>query len=108
MLQGRKVVGSAQCRERGAVLQHGTILLDGDQSTVALVTRGEAPPDRAGGLSLSLGKPPEPAAVAQAVAAAAEARWPGPWSRTVGDQGPVADAEPFEARFRSVEWTWGH
>ena len=108
MLAGRKVVGSAQLRERGALLQHGTILLDGDQRTVALVTRGEAPPDRAGGLALALGERPEPEVVADAVAAAASARWPGRWTRIAGDQGPVADAAPQEARFRSARWTWGH
>jgi lipoate-protein ligase A len=108
MLGGRKVVGSAQLRERGALLQHGTILLDGDQRPVALVTRGEAPRDRAGGLALALGERPDPAAIADAVAAAAAARWPGRWQRTVGDQGPLADAVPLEARFRSAEWTWGH
>lgn len=108
MLEGRKVVGSAQLRERGGLLQHGTILLDGDQRTVALVTRGAAPPDRAGGLALALGRRPDPAAVAKAVAEAASARWPGRWQRTFGDEGPLEDAEPFEARFRSAVWTWGH
>jgi len=108
MLQGRKVVGSAQLRERGALLQHGTILLDGDQRTVALVTRGEAPPDRAGGLAIALGGRPDPALVAEAVAAAAAARWAGSWQRSVGDEGPLIDAEPLEARFRSADWTWGH
>jgi lipoate-protein ligase A len=108
MLAGRKIVGSAQLRERGALLQHGTILLDGDQRTVALVTRGATPADRAGGLALALGRPPDPSAVAEAVAQAAAARWPGPWRRTVGDQGPLGDAEPLEARFRSADWTWGH
>ena len=97
MLDGRKVVGSAQLRERGALLQHGTILLSGDQRTVADVTRGAAPPDLAGGLALALGERPDPAAVADAVAAAAAARWPGRWGRTVGDQGPLADAAPLEA-----------
>jgi lipoate-protein ligase A len=108
LLEGRKIVGSAQLREGGALLQHGTILLDGDQGTVSLVTRGEAPPDRAGALAVALGKRPEPAVVADAVAAAAAARWPGHWTRIAGDQGPVADAAPLEARFRSADWTWGH
>jgi len=108
LLDGRKVVGSAQLRDRGALLQHGTILLEGDQRTVALVTRGTPPPDRAGGLALALGGRPHPAAVAEAVAAAAATRWPGRWVRVVGDQGPVSDAEPLESRFRSAAWTWGH
>jgi len=108
MLGGRKVVGSAQLRERGALLQHGTILLSGDQRTVAEVTRGAAPADLAGGLTLALGHRPEPAAVAEAVAAAAAARWPGPWRTAAGDDGPIDDAVPLEARFRSSVWTWGH
>jgi lipoate-protein ligase A len=108
MLGDRKVVGSAQLRERGALLQHGTILLSGDQRTVAEVTRGEAPADLAGGLALALGHRPDPALVAEAVAAAAAARWPGRWSTAAGDDGPVDDAVPFEPRFRSPAWTWGH
>lgn len=108
MLGGRKVVGSAQLRERGALLQHGTILLSGDQRTVAEVTRGAAPADLAGGLTLALGRRPEPAVVADAVAAAAVSRWPGRWSTAEGDDGPVADAAPFEPHFRSAAWTWGH
>jgi len=108
MLGARKVVGSAQLRERGALLQHGTILLSGDQRTVAAVTRGAAPADLAGGLALALGHRPEPAAVADAVAAAAASCWSGRWSTARGDEGPVADAAPFEPRFRSPAWTWGH
>jgi lipoate-protein ligase A len=108
MLEGRKLVGSAQLRERGALLQHGTILLDGDQRTVAMVTRGEVPADRAGGLALALGRRPDEAAVAEAIAAAARSRWPGGWRRVTGDAGPLTEAEPLEPRFRSPTWTWGH
>ena len=53
----------------------------GDQRTVADVTRGAAPADLAGGLALALGHRPEPAAVADAVAAAAASRWPGAGAR---------------------------
>ena len=108
MLGGRKVVGSAQLRERGALLQHGTILLSGDQRTVAEVMRGAVPADKAGGLMLALGHRPDPAMVAEAVAAAAAARWPGRWTTAVGDDGPVGEASVFEPRFRSPAWTWGH
>ena len=108
MLGGRKIVGSAQLRERGALLQHGTILLNGDQRTVAEVTRGAVPADLSGGLALAPGCRPDPAAVADAIAAAAASRWPGRWSSVQGDDGPVADARPLEPRFRSSAWTWGH
>jgi lipoate-protein ligase A len=108
MLGDRKVVGSAQLRERGALVQHGTILLTGDQRRVAEVTRGSVPADLAGGLSLALERRPEPAELADAIAVAAASRWPGRWTRAAGDDGPVADAAPFEPRFRSPAWTWGH
>jgi lipoate-protein ligase A len=108
MLGGRKVVGSAQLRERGALLQHGTILLSGDQRKVAEVTRGQVPADLAGGLPPAPDRCPDPAAVAEAIATAAASCWPGRWSRAAGDDGPVADAARFEPRFRSPAWTWGH
>ena len=43
-LAGRKVVGSAQLRQGGALLQHGSILLADDQAVVSAVTRGDAAP----------------------------------------------------------------
>ncbi len=46
VLDTSKVVGSAQLRHGGAVLQHGSILLDDDQSLVRDITIGAAlPPD---------------------------------------------------------------
>jgi lipoate-protein ligase A len=39
---GRKLIGSAQRCERGVILQHGSILLDGDQSIVARIFGGTA------------------------------------------------------------------
>ena len=43
MVEGRKVIGSAQLRENGALLQHGSILLGDDQRMVGAVTRGAVP-----------------------------------------------------------------
>lgn len=40
VVNGRKLVGSAQVRRRDAFLQHGSILLDGSQQVVS-TTRGE-------------------------------------------------------------------
>jgi lipoyl(octanoyl) transferase len=41
---GRKLVGSAQWRDREALLQHGSILVDDDQGIVAALLRRSAPP----------------------------------------------------------------
>jgi len=40
--QGRKIAGSAQWREHGVVLQHGSILVDNDQEGVEVATLHEA------------------------------------------------------------------
>jgi lipoate-protein ligase A len=39
MSGGQKLAGSAQWRDRGALLQHGSILVDGDQSPVSTLLR---------------------------------------------------------------------
>jgi lipoyl(octanoyl) transferase len=46
---GRKLVGSAQRTERGALLQHGSILLDGTQADVLRLLVNGAPPAAGGG-----------------------------------------------------------
>ena len=58
----RKLVGSAQWREDGAFLQHGSILIEDDQSTIAEFSRGlngaiPIPPPAT--LSGALGRAPE-------------------------------------------------
>ncbi len=63
-IRGRKVVGSAQCREGGAVLQHGSVLLrsPGGRFASFLRPRGAGgngvilPPDHAAGLCEALGR----------------------------------------------------
>ena len=45
MAEGRKLVGSAQVRDAGVFLQHGSILVDDDQYMISELLRGrEAPP----------------------------------------------------------------
>ena len=39
VVQGRKLIGSAQLRQGGSFLQHGSILLEGSQDVVAAVSR---------------------------------------------------------------------
>jgi len=63
---GRKLVGSALLRQDGALLQHGSILLDDDQGLlVDLLPPDEAPPEPAGTLRQALGEPPDAFAGAQ-------------------------------------------
>jgi lipoate-protein ligase A len=66
---GRKLVGSAQWRDRGAILQHGSILVEDDQSlAAALLRRPTAAPPRAATLAALLGRAPAHDEVAAALA----------------------------------------
>jgi lipoate-protein ligase A len=106
MIGGRKAVGSAQLRQGGALLQHGSILLQGDQAMVQAVTRGPAAPDLAGALASLLSAPPAAAELIEAIAAAAAERWRGPWRRQTSADALVEAADAHAGRFRSEAWTW--
>ena len=101
-----KLVGSAQLREGGALLQHGSILLADDQAMVARLTRGDAPADRSAPLARLLGRPVSWEEAAEAVAEAAAGRWGVPAERVDGCASVVHQARPHAARFRSSAWTW--
>ena len=106
MLQGRKVVGSAQLREGGAFLQHGSILLGGNQQLVSGVTLGDPPHDGSIGLDAMRGAPVSFNEVAQAVGESARA-WSVDWGAQPGDSASLALAAAGHAdRFQSDDWTW--
>lgn len=106
---GRKLVGSAQWRERGVVLQHGSLLLAGDQGEVRAVTLGDSTPS---------GDPP-PATLAELcdplpswerlTAALAEG-----WEEATGlvlradglTGAERSRAEALARRFDDPAWTW--
>lgn len=100
---GRKLVGSAQIREGGAFLQHGSILLDDGQTVVAQVLRGASTAPTATSLSAVLGRPVSFEEVAAALGAEAASAWPGRWRR--GRAEPLPDVV---ARFADPAWTWRH
>jgi lipoyl(octanoyl) transferase len=106
MIGGRKLVGSAQLREGAGLLQHGSILLSGLQTTVHEVTLGGGPPDLSAPLAEAIGHSPDAGEVAEAVAGAAADRWGGTWERTPASAELLACAARHEATFRSPEWTW--
>jgi lipoyl(octanoyl) transferase len=57
MVRGRKLIGSAQLRQRDAFLQHGSILLDGSQQMVNVVSHRSAVGSGETTLSTELGRP---------------------------------------------------
>lgn len=105
VVAGRKLVGSAQRVERRAILQHGSLLLDGDQSLVAELMAGPPPPAPAT-LASALGRAPEPAELVEALCAGFESALgirlaPGALSSAERDR-----ARALEAHFSSDAWTW--
>lgn len=107
LLGGRKVAGSAQLREAGGILQHGSLLLGGSQAIVARVTRGTLPAAADTSLAEALGRRVAFEDAAEAVAGAAAA------SHAVVAALPEAEAASILAeaahaasRFRDAEWTW--
>jgi lipoate-protein ligase A len=100
---GRKVLGSAQLVEGGALLQHGTLQLEDTQAVVQEVSRTQA---RQPGASSPAGDQSfDFLVLARAVSEAART-WPGSWTRTEVDPQMRQAAARHEERFRSPEWTW--
>lgn len=106
--EGAKLVGSAQLRENGALLQHGSILIDDDQRVISDLLEGAGPKivsPAPATLHRSLGRVPSIAEVASALFDAV---------RSLEDESalPLAEVELREAtsryleRYESKLWTW--
>jgi lipoate-protein ligase A len=105
LVGARKVVGSAQLRGRAAFLQHGSVLLDGDQRVVGDVSVGPAVRGGEGALTPLLGRRVGFDEVADAVAAAARA-WGGDWRAIHRGDAILELAAAAADGYRSDEWTW--
>ncbi len=116
MLDGRKLVGSAQVRMGEVLLQHGSILIHDDQhlldSLRTGVTGSSMPPGaelnhRPATLAAALDPVPAVDAVIQAVESGLRATLSGDW-RPAPDQGslPQSILDERRAHYASPEWTW--
>ena len=99
----RKLVGSAQYREDGALLQHGSILVADDQSALAGLAGG--PPAAAPAtLERALGRIPEPRELLDALGAALASGGIEP--ATLAHDELTAATERHVAAFDDPQWTW--
>lgn len=115
VVDGAKLVGSAQLREDGALLQHGSILLADDQPMIAHLrmpaaarpgaANGETVPPLAAAATLeqAMGRPVEAVAVEAALAAALTARVP---ADALDPSLLQADLARLVIAFADQEWTW--
>ena len=107
VVDGRKLVGSAQYRERDAYLQHGSILIQDDQPLLAALASVPLPPaPPAATLAEALGAPPDPADVAAALFAAVRRREDPEASPLALDAALATAARLAAARYASDAWTW--
>lgn len=106
LVEGRKVVGSAQLRSGDALLQHGSLLLDGDQSLVRELAGLSLSSPAEAGLGSRLGRPVSFADAAAALTETAEALFER-LDRPAELPGAVQSrAVEHAERFRSDAWTW--
>lgn len=114
MAGDRKLVGSAQVRMGGVLLQHGSILLEDDQVRIAGLTSQGAPDTgrRPAVLREILGREVARGELTRALVEAFAEMVPGDWRGPTGEDRLGADALPTSPRadllqhYSSAEWTW--
>ena len=106
-LDGRKLVGSAQWRQGGALLQHGSILVRDDQATIQrlLVTPSPATP-RAAALEDALGFAPSIDDVAQPILESLEEHTGIKARDFLLDADVERDVRRLRASYGDDAWTW--
>jgi len=104
---GRKLVGSAQCRERGVMLQHGSLLLENNQGEVAaLLGEQAAPEDAPATLAECLSALPDWEVLSEAIIHGWAAEFGAPPIRAAPSEGVRERAETLALRYADVVWTW--
>lgn len=106
-VDGRKLAGSAQWRTEGALLQHGSILVEDDQTILASLAtdRARAIP-RPATLSQALGRTPSIHEVAGALGAAVRKLEDPTADHLTLDGGVRARASTLVVRYLDEAWTW--
>jgi lipoyl(octanoyl) transferase len=102
---GRKLVGSAQVRLGRAVLQHGSLIVEGDQSLVSIL-KGEDPDERPATLAEALGRVPRWEELSEALRGGISEVVGGTWVPGVMSEVERSMASKWESRYDSEEWTW--
>lgn len=103
---GRKLVGSAQWRSGKALMQHGSILIDDDQSLLTALLKDPGPdPPPAATLRDLLGEAPSLDEVARAIFSAVEREDPAA-SPLVLDEGLTDLCSRLTVCYADPAWTW--
>jgi len=102
---GRKLVGSAQVRIGRTILQHGSIILAGNQDAIARLG-GAAQARPPATLEALLGAEPDPAVLTRALEDAFREHFGGTWSPGELTTQERRLAVELEGHYSSRDWTW--
>jgi lipoate-protein ligase A len=104
---GRKLVGSAQWRDGGALLQHGSILVDDDQRLIPALMRVPAdPPPAPATLRELLGHAPTVTEFSDAIFDAARSCLDADATILTTAEVDALETDAFIEHFRDPAWTW--
>jgi lipoate-protein ligase A len=103
---GRKLIGSAQVRLGRNVLQHGSIILDGDQDLLRRLRDDDEPVPPPATLRSSLGLVPEKALLASHLTRGLSETLGGFWASGDYTEKERLAVEELEAHYQHDEWTW--
>ena len=104
---GRKLVGSAQVREKGVLLQHGSVLIADDQSLASeLVLCSTGVASKPATLFEQLGRVPAATELAEAMVAALGAETGQAVHPLITDKALMQSATALRLKYESDAWTW--
>jgi lipoate-protein ligase A len=103
---GRKLVGSAQARVDGVILQHGSLILEGDQSLLDRLGPPGDPSPPPATLSSLVGSLPDEATLIHSLATGLAAVFGGEWEDDTFGPDEVKAAEALLPHYLDPEWLW--
>jgi lipoate-protein ligase A len=106
MALGRKLIGSAQVRIDESVLQHGSIMLDGDQDVLRRLRGDDEPVPPPATLASILGGVPELSLLSTCIRAGLEKTLGGSWADGDYRGDEKMAANELQAHYEDSGWTW--
>jgi lipoate-protein ligase A len=106
MALGRKLIGSAQVRMDRHVLQHGSIILDGDQELLRRLRTDDEPVPPPATVKGLLGVVPPMDVLADSVQKGLALTFGGSWEESEYKSNEKMAARDLEAHYLDPEWTW--
>jgi lipoate-protein ligase A len=106
MALGRKLIGSAQVRIDESVLQHGSIILNGDQDVLRRLRGDDEPVPPPATLKSLMGEAPDPVALATCIEDGLAETLGGQWEFGEYDADEKMAAKELQAHYEDSGWTW--